>query len=92
MSYATHLSIPAVLIELNSSLCENLASVLVAYLRETNQHIWVKVPLTYPLNKDYSFNSREVVREDPWEWWTKFYALCGYNKKLSVALEIGLLF
>ncbi|KAI6647232.1 Protein arginine N-methyltransferase 5-like [Oopsacas minuta] len=89
LSYATHLSIPAVLVELNSSDCENLSSSLVAYLQQTNQHVWVKVPLTYPLNKEYSFNIEEVGREDPWEWWTKFYALCGCNKKISVVLEIG---
>ena len=89
LSYATHLSIPAVLIELNGFECENLACTLLAYMQQTNQHVWVKVPMTYPLNRDYSFNVQEVPREDTWEWWTKFYSLCGYNKKISVVLELG---
>ena len=89
LSYATHLSIPAVLIELNSCDCENLACTLLAYLQQTHQHIWVKVPLTYPLNKEYSFNVHDVARGDTWEWWTKFYNLCGYHKRISVVLELG---
>ena len=89
LAYATHLAVPAVMIELNSSKCENLASNLLAYLHTSSQYVWVKVPITYPLHKEYDFNLDEVVREDPWKWWTKFYTLCGYNKKLAVILELG---
>jgi len=45
-----------------------------------------------PIRQTYS--SRPEVEdcpmdENPWEWWNVFRMICGYNKKLGIALIVS---
>lgn len=99
ISLANHLNLPAILIELKSSDCANLARNI--NICANNAHcnlLWVRVPMMSPgsmLDDVFDETSEECMRfledcrkEDPWQWWNKMRTLCGFNKKLCIILEM----
>lgn len=82
LEFASHLSLPAVLLRLFSGNNTNLARIL--YSKVSNgcsYQVWVHMPMCP--------KSQNEIEEDSWEWWNKFRSLCDYDKKIGLALEVG---
>jgi len=100
LAFSTHLSLPAVMIKLNSSTNIQLAQLINDALLNTHiQQIWAHVPLQTP----YDMCDTELVNDgssivpgyasdkrhnDSWEWWNELRRLCDNHKKLAVVLQL----
>jgi len=96
MSWATHLSLPAVLLPPPSIACANYSSIL---SRFSNSLIYtqllVRIPLGTSIESTKKAQSRCdsekiecVPQEDSWERWNALRTLCDHHPSLAVALEI----
>lgn len=95
LHYATHLGLPAVLLQMKHGKNMNLARNLNEHLLSGyfQQHFWVQVPLRAPGDcLDDIFEGEEknedTEEEDTWEWWNMFRTMCDTNKRINVALEL----
>lgn len=79
LNFVAFLSLPAIIVEIKSKNCSNIARIISTFLHEGhhNVHIWVKVPL----------QSRNC-QEDTWHWWNKFRSLCDHHNRIGLALEL----
>nr|XP_039272959.1 protein arginine N-methyltransferase 5-like [Styela clava] len=79
LHFVAFLSLPAIIVEIKSKNCSNIARMINTFLYEGhhNVHIWVKVPL----------HSRNC-EEDTWHWWNKFRTLCSHHSRIGLALEL----
>nr|XP_006816923.1 PREDICTED: protein arginine N-methyltransferase 5-like [Saccoglossus kowalevskii] len=97
LSYAGHLSMPAVLVSLTSKKCINLGRVLLSHmLGGYNQQVWIHVSMKSPvqqiddlIDKDDSNNDVNPENTDTWQWWNTLRTSCDSHKKLSIALELS---
>nr|CAB3265173.1 protein arginine N-methyltransferase 5-like [Phallusia mammillata] len=95
LNFAAYLSLPAVLVYLQTQDCASLAKTIYTHLL-TSHHgmtVWVNVPLTVGPGKingveeaDEENTSHE--KQDSWHWWNKFRCLCGQHNRIGLALEI----
>lgn len=97
LAFASHLSVPAVLMQLKSGDVTNMARCLNEHLTNSyfQQQYWVQVPLISPKNQVENLidgqeetNMGDNPVDDTWFWWHSFRTLCDSNKRVNVALEI----
>lgn len=97
MSFMTHLGLPAILFELKSTRCANMAKLICEFMHNGPEHMyWIRVPVTSPKDSlDDVFSEDQdkpadynLQDNDPWRWWSKLRTLCDNNKRLVVALEL----
>lgn len=82
LEFASHLSLPAVLLRLNSGNNMNLARILYSKISAgCSYQVWVHMPMCV--------RAQQEIEEDSWEWWNKFRSLCDYDKKIGLALELS---
>lgn len=81
LEFVAFLSLPAIIVNLDSGNCSNLAQIINSFLNSGhhNTHVWVRVPLS----KD-----DDCGKNDTWKWWNKFRTLCNYHNRIGLALEI----
>lgn len=104
VNYASHLSIPAIMISLQSSSAWNLTRTLYEYMQgQCSHNLWIHVPMKAPSDccQDTSLvatnteastaNGLEETPwlEDTWIWWNSLRTLCDNNKRLCVVLELS---
>lgn len=87
IAWATHLSVPAVLLPTPTLSCTNYARCLNEVILQLNfLQAWVRVPL---------MSAAQLIRggdadpsQDPWRAWNRLRELCEEHKSVSVCLEI----
>ncbi|GAQ92994.1 Skb1 methyltransferase [Klebsormidium nitens] len=105
LSWATHLSLQAVLLPPPLPLrCGNYARCVNQVLRgsaTSATQLWLRIPALAPdleaaegtRHEDAAAQQREAVSgrrvNDSWEWWDHFRTLCEHHNQLSVALDCG---
>ncbi|CAF97718.1 unnamed protein product, partial [Tetraodon nigroviridis] len=99
LNFSAYLGLPVFMIPLNGPNNANLARLLLNHIH-TGHHtsnFWMHVPLMAPedMREDLIDNEPvdcvddSAVEEKTWSWWHSFRALCDYNKRVCLALEIG---
>ncbi|CAH1270096.1 CARM1 [Branchiostoma lanceolatum] len=96
LSYAAHLSLPAILVQLRGTRCANLARYIHYHMMgHNNTLMWIQVPLQSPdvsredvIEGEPAEDPEDNKSQDPWEWWNTFRSICHYHKKLALALEL----
>ena len=88
LHYAAYLSLPAVLISLQSMECENLAKLVYTHLLKSHHcaNMWIKVPMCLENSDSNGVDSDDFA--NTWKWWNKFRSLCNQNNRLGVALKV----
>ncbi|XP_067002260.2 protein arginine N-methyltransferase 5 [Anabrus simplex] len=96
LTYASHLSLPAILIALRNSNHVNLARIIHNKIQAGCAYqIWVHLNMKNPAleamnlyadNEEYERHHQDM---DTWEWWNHFRSVCNFEKKLGLALEIS---
>ncbi|EDV21786.1 uncharacterized protein TRIADDRAFT_59862 [Trichoplax adhaerens] len=88
LSYASHLSLPAITVQLNGGSVARLASILNSYLNTSlgHQQVWIQVPLCATNNGNDAV--RDTALEDPWGWWNTLRSMCSFHKRLGLVLEV----
>ncbi|XP_064466577.1 protein arginine N-methyltransferase 5-like isoform X2 [Ornithodoros turicata] len=105
LGYAAHLGVPAIMLQLRSVQCINLARMLHNYILAATAYqmmfqAWVLVPMESPVDACHRYYASTdemchnedddgTPRDDPWEWWNTFRNLCGTEKRLGVALRMS---
>lgn len=85
LDFASHLSLPAVLLRLTSGNNTNLARFIHSRLSVGCQyHVWVQLPMVLKCR-----NTDDSIEYSSWHWWNNFRTLCDYDKKIGLALELG---
>ncbi|XP_037077517.1 protein arginine N-methyltransferase 5-like isoform X2 [Pollicipes pollicipes] len=97
LSFAAHLTLPAVTLRLHRARNMNLARHL--YSRVVNScsyQIWVQVPLRSPAAVQRQYRSDmpegeadEPERDDTWLWWDRLRNATGTEARLGVCLQVG---
>ncbi len=83
LNFASHLGLPAVMIELKGPNNANLSILLYCFmLKATAAQIWIRVPINKPKRSE----------TDPWEWWNTLRGTSNTEKRLNLALGTVLLF
>eukprot|EP00005_Dracoamoeba_jomungandri_P006704 CAMPEP_0174262836 /NCGR_PEP_ID=MMETSP0439-20130205/15796_1 /TAXON_ID=0 /ORGANISM="Stereomyxa ramosa, Strain Chinc5" /LENGTH=571 /DNA_ID=CAMNT_0015347827 /DNA_START=9 /DNA_END=1721 /DNA_ORIENTATION=+ len=86
LAWASHLSIPSVILPTPSLSSTNYAHLLSSALVQLSYlQLWLRIPLVAPCLED---EEAETIENDPWEWWNRMRMLCEHSPRLSVALEI----
>ena len=63
LNFASHLGLPAIMIELNGPNNVNLSRIMYTFMLKThNSQVWCRIPI----------NSTEKIKDDPWNWWDQF--------------------
>ncbi|XP_003977753.2 protein arginine N-methyltransferase 5 [Takifugu rubripes] len=99
LNFSAYLGLPVFMIPLNGPNNANLARLLLNHIH-TGHHtsnFWLHVPLMAPEDMREDLIDNEPVdsiddasvEEKTWGWWHSFRALCDYNKRICLALEIG---
>lgn len=87
LGFASHLSLPAIMLKLTQKHNLNLAGILYNKLISgATYQVWVNLPMVHPSR--YSPLCNDDEREDMWEWWNEFRTYCHYDKRLGLALEL----
>ncbi|KAK2156327.1 hypothetical protein LSH36_216g04041 [Paralvinella palmiformis] len=95
--FASHLSVPAILILLKGTECVNMARLINEHiLRGHNHQYWMQIPLKSALDQcddviqgEGHLSGDEMEwKYDTWKWWNKLRTLCDTSKKIGLALEI----
>ncbi|XP_071958231.1 protein arginine N-methyltransferase 5-like [Antedon mediterranea] len=100
LTYAAHLTMPAVLITLTSFNCTNLGRCLYSHLLGHNNHqIWIRVPMIAPATTRQDIIENEAPPShdfdkpspmyDTWSWWNRLRRVCNHHKRIAVALEVS---
>ncbi|KAK3907651.1 Protein arginine N-methyltransferase 5 [Frankliniella fusca] len=98
MTYASHLNLCAITIQLTSINNVNLARRLYSKIVSPYSYqVWLRVPMESPLIQSLEYrkdipNKEDLLKEkenNPWEWWNIFRSVCNYNRRLGVALEVS---
>ncbi|XP_072024146.1 protein arginine N-methyltransferase 5-like [Amphiura filiformis] len=103
LAYTAHLSLPAILIPLNSIECVNLGRCLYSHmLGHSNHQVWVQVPMSVsgrpedlidnaperPKPEEEDEDEGVDSNQDPWRWWNRLRRVCHHHKRLGIALEV----
>ncbi|KAH0947236.1 hypothetical protein HN011_006109 [Eciton burchellii] len=96
LSLASHFGLSGVTLKLRNGLNKNINLARVICDKITNVNcvfqVWIQVPMENPIKQTYSSRPEvedRPVDENPWEWWNVFRMICGYNKKLGIALIVS---
>jgi len=90
IAWATHLSLPAVLLPSPSYEAVNYSRVINEIaLNLSYMHVWLRIPLVSPQALLMEEEKDSVEPQlDTWEWWNKVRGLCEHNSNLQIALEL----
>ncbi|KAI0207200.1 Protein arginine N-methyltransferase 5 [Lamellibrachia satsuma] len=95
LAFASHLSVPAILIPLKGPNCANLSRILNSFVLQGHNHqFWMRVPMIAPedsLGDVFEREEEDINRQpkhDTWHWWNSLRLMCDCNKKISIALEV----
>jgi protein arginine N-methyltransferase 5 len=92
LAWATHLSLPAILLPSPSNYSVNYAQCInQALLGLSSMQVWVKIPLVPPqtmLSRDEAIADTVPTCGEPWEWWNSLRVLCEHHHNLGVVLEL----
>lgn len=88
LNFAAYLSLPAVLISLQSINCSNLAKLIYSHMLKSHHcaNMWVQVPMALENAECNGSSTHDPV--NTWQWWNKFRSLCNQHSRLSVALQV----
>lgn len=88
LQFCAHLGLSAVMLRLNRAENANLARLVYAFLIRNGNgpQIWVRAPMN---NEPCLSDGEGEDFGDTWEWWDAFRSSANYEKKLSLALEVG---
>ncbi|KAJ8952111.1 hypothetical protein NQ314_007604 [Rhamnusium bicolor] len=85
LGFATHLSVPAILIQLTKPNNIQLAHILNAKLTSGFSYsVWVNLPIIHPSR----YSPISETEYDTWDWWNDFRTYCNYDKRLGLVLDI----
>lgn len=86
LEFASHLSLPAILLPLHSSKCMNMARILNSKMSGgCTYQVWVQTPMVVPHRNDKELETGD----SSWDWWNALRSHCDYDKKLGLALEMS---
>ena len=90
VAWATHLSVPAVLLPAPGLSCANYArQINQLALSATYLQLWVSVPTSAPcVDESSDSTAAGTVDDDPWSHWNRLRALCDGHPSLGVSLEL----
>ncbi|XP_067931208.1 protein arginine N-methyltransferase 5-like [Watersipora subatra] len=97
LDWSSHLSLPAVIIELRSSRCYNLARAILDHSMGLGSlQYWIRVPIVSPKScvDNHLIEGADEVEpidsstEDTWHWWNTFRSLSNRRKTVSICLEL----
>ena len=89
LNFTTYLGLPAVIVQLPSADCANLAKLIYTHLLKSHScaNMWIHVPIS--LNKDGCNGvSKDENTVNTWLWWNKFRSLCNHHSRIGVALQL----
>ncbi|XP_022905045.2 protein arginine N-methyltransferase 5 [Onthophagus taurus] len=87
LGFASHLGLPAIMIQLHQKSNPNLAHILHnTFLNGANYQVWVTLPMVHPSKYTPLCEKNEI--EDSWEWWNDLRRYCRYDKRLGLVLEM----
>ncbi|XP_066254290.1 protein arginine N-methyltransferase 5 [Euwallacea similis] len=85
LGFASHLGLPAILIDLIKPKNIQLARIINDKLISGFAYsIWVQIPLVH-ISRD---NPMGEIEHDTWDWWNEFRTYCDYDKRVGLVLEI----
>lgn len=85
LNFASHLGVPAILINLHKPTNTQLARIINEKLvGPVNYSVWINIPMVHP--SQYSPLAEE--KHDSWQWWNNFRTYCSYDKRVGVVLEM----
>eukprot|EP01114_Cavostelium_apophysatum_P020862 TRINITY_DN7112_c0_g1_i1.p1 TRINITY_DN7112_c0_g1~~TRINITY_DN7112_c0_g1_i1.p1 ORF type:complete len:622 (+),score=146.02 TRINITY_DN7112_c0_g1_i1:52-1917(+) len=88
LSWASHLSLPAVLLPPPTFNSANYAQIVNQTLQSLlYMQIWVRIPLVFEASETEKSNSKRRFNE-PWEWWNNVRTQCEHHPSLSPVIEI----
>lgn len=88
LDFASHLSLPAVLLRLTSGHNMNLARIIHSKISAgCSYQVWVQLPMVAKQRRSDSGDGQ--FEDSTWHWWNRFRTLCDYDKKIGLALELG---
>lgn len=95
LQYASHLSLPAIMVTLRGKNITNLARILSNKVQAScSYQIWVHVPMECPsvgashYRGDGDEQDERIAKENTWYWWKQFHSLANWEAKLGLALEV----
>ena len=94
LRYASHLGMPAVMVQLHGENHTNLARIVSNHINKgASFQVWVQVPISPPDPIKYeevtSSDSKENDFVDTWDWWNRFRLISNSNSKINLCLCIG---
>lgn len=85
LGFATHLSVPAILIYLSKPNNIQLARILNDKLNSGFSYsVWINIPMIHPSR----YSPVSETEYDTWDWWNNFRTYCSYDKRLGLVLEL----
>ncbi|XP_056010372.1 protein arginine N-methyltransferase 5-like isoform X2 [Ostrea edulis] len=96
LAFASHLGLPAILIQLRHSKNANLARCLSEQIQTAyfQQQYWIQIPLVSARDQAESLMEGQLDEEkepqdDTWKWWHEFRTLCDSHRRINVVLELS---
>ncbi|XP_062515468.1 protein arginine N-methyltransferase 5-like isoform X2 [Corticium candelabrum] len=88
--YASHLSHPAVVVNLRDGRCHNLARFISEFIQDphSNMQVWIRLPTITPHEQITTNDKKGGSNTTPWHWWNTFRTLCENSKQIGLALEL----
>jgi len=91
LRYASHLGMPAVMVQLHGVNHTNLARIVSNHITKgASFQVWVQVPVSPPDTAKYEEGGEEDETESPdtWDWWNRFRLVANSNSKVNLCLGI----
>ncbi|XP_062607204.1 protein arginine N-methyltransferase 5-like [Saccostrea cucullata] len=97
LAFASHLGLPAILIQLKHGRNANLARCLSEQLQAAyfQQQYWIQIPLVSARDQAENLIEGQLEEEErepqdnTWKWWHEFRTLCDSHRRISVVLEVS---
>jgi len=88
LKYASHLGLPAIMLQLYGTNHTNLARLVSNHIAKgANFQVWVQVPLVAP-NPHKFEEGDETILEDTWDWWNRFRLMANSSSKINLCLQV----
>ncbi|KAJ8980619.1 hypothetical protein NQ317_011695 [Molorchus minor] len=85
LEFASHLSIPAILIQLTKPNNTQLAHLLNdKIVSNFSYSVWFNIPMVHPSR----YSPIAETEYDTWDWWNNFRTYCNYDKRLGLVLDL----
>ena len=103
LKYASHLSIPTVVVSVKDGRCHNLARCVLEFAigeliqdPTSNMQVWVRIPMVAPPESIDQVESKEQNSGDSvskpnvttWHWWNTFRTLCDNSKHIGLGIPM----